>query len=188
MDVFDKALDYASKAHMGATRKCLNIPYIIHPMEAAVIAATLTDDREVLAAVLLHDTVEDAGVKPQEIEELFGLRVAGLVASETENKRDDRPKGETWKIRKEESLRELKDSNDIGVKILWLSDKLSNMRSFYRQYLKEGDSLWNKFNQSDPKMQEWYYRSVAQYTSELSDTPAWAEYSELTDKVFGGNE
>lgn len=52
-------------------------PYILHPMEAAVIAGTLTQDPEVLAAAVLHDTVEDAGVTLEEICAACGERWPG---------------------------------------------------------------------------------------------------------------
>ena len=80
-----------------------DLPYILHPMEAAVVVGTMTDDQNVIAAAALHDVVEDAGVTIEEIEEKFGKRVRELVASETEDKRADLPPSDTWRIRKEES-------------------------------------------------------------------------------------
>ena len=59
MDVFEKSVAFAIKAHEGQTRKKEGIPFILHPCEAAAIAGTLTNDRDILAAVMLHDTVED---------------------------------------------------------------------------------------------------------------------------------
>ena len=47
---------------MGAVRKGNDIPYIVHPMEALSIAATMTNDPEVLAATVLHDVVEDTAI------------------------------------------------------------------------------------------------------------------------------
>ena len=138
MDLFETALTFAVKAHAGAVRKGGAVPYVLHPLEVAVIAGTLTNDPEVLAAAVLHDTVEDTPATLSEIENAFGGRVARLVSSETENKRRGVPPEESWQIRKEESLRELKNASDPGTKIIWLSDKLSNMRSFYRMYRREG--------------------------------------------------
>ena len=186
MDVLDKALIFAVKAHSGATRKYTHSPYILHPMEAAVIAGTMTDDKEIIAAAALHDTVEDTDVTIEEIRAEFGERIAKLVSSETEDKRPDLPPGVSWQIRKEQTLEILKESEDPGVLIMWLSDKLSNIRSFYRAYQSVGDSLWEHFNQRDPEKQAWYYRTIRKYTSQLSDTQAWKEYSKLTDKVFEG--
>lgn len=188
MLLVEDAFAYALEAHRGCFRKKRRIPYILHPAEVAVIASTLTDDQEVIAAALLHDTVEDGGATFEEIRSRFGERVSSLVASETERKYRNLPGSETWRRRKEESLALLRDSEDPGVRMLWLSDKLANMRSFYREFLTEGDALWNGFNQNDPSAQKWYYRSVLELTSELSGTTAWEEYRNLTEKVFADIE
>ena len=110
MDIFDKAVIFAVKAHSGALRKGTGTPYILHPLEVAAIAGTLTKDPEILAACVLHDTVEDTKTTMEDIVSAFGERVAKLVASETEDKRGDMPPSDSWQIRKEESLRELKES------------------------------------------------------------------------------
>ena len=73
-----------------------------------------------------------------------------------------------------------------ATKILWLSDKLSNLRSFFRLREKEGDAFWRYFHQKDPARQAWYYRAVAECTKELADTGAWREYEELVGRVFEG--
>ncbi|MBR5381288.1 MAG: bifunctional (p)ppGpp synthetase/guanosine-3',5'-bis(diphosphate) 3'-pyrophosphohydrolase, partial [Oscillospiraceae bacterium] len=150
MTLFDQAIVFAVQAHSGMMRKRESVPYILHPMEVASIAGTITSEEEVLAAAVLHDTVEDTGTTIGEIAEKFGPRVASIVASETENKRHDLPPSETWHIRKEESLRELKAAEDVAVKIVWLSDKLANMRAFYRIWRISGNSFWKDFNQPDP--------------------------------------
>ena len=132
MNTFEKAAAFALKAHEGQMRKAAPIPFILHPMEVAQIASTLTHDQDVLAAAVLHDVVEDTPVTLEEIHENFGEHIAWLVAMETENKRRGQPAAETWRIRKEESLEELEKCGDSDVQILWLSDKLSNLRSFCR--------------------------------------------------------
>lgn len=186
MDLLDEAIRFATAAHSGMYRKKSKIPYILHPMETAAIAGTMTDDKEVLAAAMLHDTVEDAGVLPEEIREKFGERVAFLVSCETENKREGVPRSESWLVRKEETMATLKNTDDRGVRILVLSDKLSNMRSFCRRYEKYGDALWQEFNQKDKSKQRWYYETIADLLSgDLRDTEAWKEYRRLIDRVFG---
>ena len=182
---FNEAIRFASEAHAWQIRKMANTPYILHPMEVAAIIGSITADEDVMIAGLLHDTVEDCDVDPREIKERFGARVSALVQSETEDKLSDRPAAETWMQRKEESLLMLEHTKDRDVKILWLSDKLSNIRSFYREYLKRGDAVFQHLNQKDPKMQGWYYRTIAGDLKELSDTAAYAEYVRLVDEVFG---
>ena len=184
--LLDRAIVFATKAHSGTLRKKDGIPYILHPMEVASIAGGITTDVEVLKAALLHDTVEDTNVTLDTIKSQFGDRVAALVASETEDKRRDRSPAETWMQRKVESLAALRNAVDPGVRVLWLSDKLANMRSFARQYEKEGDRMWKDYNQTDPAQQAWYYRTIEALTSDLKDTNAWKELRALNARVFGG--
>lgn len=184
MSLLDDALHFAIEKHSGQIRKMAKSPYILHPMEAVTVAGTMTDDEATLAATALHDTIEDAGVTFEEIRDRFGMRVALLVMTETEEKRADRPPMETWQLRKEETLMMLENTDDRQVKILWLGDKLANMRSFYREYLKRGDAMWNGFNQKDPAIQAWYYRTIARALKELEEYPAYQEYVRLMNTVF----
>ena len=59
------------------------------------------------------------------------------------------------------------------------------MRSFYRIWKTEGDSMWQSFNQKDISQQEWYYTRIAELTSPLKEFTAWQEYNELLKIVFG---
>lgn len=184
MSLFNEALHFAIDRHAGQTRKAANVPYILHPMEVAAIVGTMTDDEETLAAAVLHDTIEDAGVTQEEIERLFGRRVALLVMTETEHKRPELPADQTWKLRKQETLIMLENTHDLSVKMMWLGDKLSNIRSFYRLYRKMGSDVWQMCNQKDPAMQAWYYRTIARCLRDLKDYDAYEEYADLVDKLF----
>ncbi len=184
-DLVSEAIVFSTIAHDGMRRRKSAAPYILHPLEVGAVVGTMTDNQEVIAAGILHDVVEDAGITIEEIGEKFGKRVMELVASETENKREELPAEETWRIRKEESLEKLKASDDVEVLMLWIGDKLSNIRTIYRDFLVEGSAVWNKFHQSDVNVQAWYYRSVMKYTERLSDTLAWKEYKTLVEKIFG---
>lgn len=115
IDLVSDALTFSVKAHDGMRRRKSEVPYILHPMEVGAIIGTMTDNQEVIAAGILHDVVEDAGVSILEIGEKFGARVMELVASETENKHEELPPEDTWRIRKEESLERLKNTDDIEV-------------------------------------------------------------------------
>lgn len=183
--ILDDAIAFAVEKHAGTPRKGTKIPYIVHPIEAMYIAATITDDQDILMAAVLHDTVEDAKIPVEEIRQQFGDRVAGLVSAESENKREGKAESETWEIRKQETIEELHNTTDLGVKIVALADKLSNMRAIARDYEEMGDLLWERFNQKDKKKHEWYYRSIANELAELNGKAAWKEYDALIRKVFG---
>lgn len=185
MELISEAITFAAKAHDGMRRKKGESPYILHPMEAAVIVGSMTDDQSLIAAAALHDVVEDTGISIEEIEAKFGKRVRELVESETEDKRAELPPSDTWRIRKEESLAVLKNAEDIAVLMVWLGDKLANMRAIYRDFKIEGNAMWQRFNQKNVDEQAWYYRSIVTLTERLSHTSAWLEYKTLTELVFG---
>ena len=184
MDLFERALCFAIEKHSGQRRKLANIPYILHPMEVAAIVGTMTDDQATLAAAVLHDTVEDTDATLEELEEKFGRRVSLIVMTETEEKRENIPAAQTWKLRKLETLAMLENTKDPAVKMLWLGDKVSNLRSFARELRRQGDSLWLQLNQKNPAEHEWYYRSIAEALSDLKEYDAYWEYMELVEKCF----
>ena len=183
LGIVEKATVYAARCHSGQLRKGAGVPYILHLMETAAIVSTMTADCNIIAAAMLHDVLEDTGAAPEEIAELFGETVAALVSAESENKRLDRPKSETWAIRKQETLDRLAAANEM-TKMIAMGDKLSNLRSMHRDILVMGDGLWQRFNQHDPKMHEWYYRGVAECLGSLSHHAAYEEFCRLLDVVF----
>ena len=182
--VLDRAIKFAVDAHAGQTRKGGDTPFILHALEDAAIVGAMTSDPEILAAAVLHDTVEDTDTTPEQIRENFGERVYTLVMHETENKRDQLPPESTWRIRKEESLAVLAQSDDIAVKMLWLGDKLSNMRAFYRQFLSDGEAMFRLFNNQNPKDHRWYYGTILDLLKELEAYPAYREYDRLYHEIF----
>ena len=184
LNLVSRAVIFAASAHDGQLRKGTDIPYIVHPMEAAAIAAGLTNDPEVIAAAVLHDAVEDTGTTKNELEAEFGSRVAELVAAESENKREDQKAEDTWQVRKQETIDHLKHCDDRDVIILALADKLANLRAIYRDHQAIGDELWKRFNQNDPALIGWYYKSFEDACRELEGTAAYEEYVELLKKVF----
>ncbi|MBP5466637.1 MAG: bifunctional (p)ppGpp synthetase/guanosine-3',5'-bis(diphosphate) 3'-pyrophosphohydrolase [Clostridia bacterium] len=189
MEKLDKALKFAIDAHKGQVRKLSRAPYILHPMEVGVIVGSLTDDEDTIAAAVLHDVVEDTDRTIDEIREKFGDRVSELVMYETENKYGHIAPDLTWKRRKEDTLLHLNETDDVCVKIMWLGDKLSNMRSLLRDYMKDGDNIWQFFNQKDKREQKWYYSAVADALRDsLGDTSAFKEYEEIIRKIFGDDE
>lgn len=173
-----KAAEFAKRAHDGVYRKGTQIPYITHPMETAAIVTAFTNEPEMIAAALLHDVIEDAGVTKEELEEKFGSRVAFLVESESEDK------SRSWMERKGTTVEHLKSATR-DEKILALADKLSNIRSTVRDYLVLGDEVWQRFNQKDKEMQGWYYKGVAEALKEFKGHIYYEEYLMLCKKIFG---
>lgn len=77
-----KAFVYAAAAHaaVGQKRKYSGEPYIVHPVEVCSRVSEIDHTKEMLAAALLHDVVEDTEVSIEEIERMFGITVANLVS------------------------------------------------------------------------------------------------------------
>ena len=187
MNLLEEAIIYSTIMHQGKVRKIHGSPYILHPLEVAQILSGMTDDIEIISAGVLHDIVEDTDGTLKEIEKRFGSRVAELVDSETEEEYAGEDRSATWKRRKEESLEKLKTSTDIGVKMLWLADKLSNIRSLASSYGEMGDKLWEQLHQKDPEIHKWYYKTIAEdIEMELNKTGAYKEYIDRINYIWPG--
>ncbi|MCI8374097.1 MAG: bifunctional (p)ppGpp synthetase/guanosine-3',5'-bis(diphosphate) 3'-pyrophosphohydrolase [Lachnospiraceae bacterium] len=182
----DSAIIFATKAHSGTTRKGTNVPYIVHPIEAAAIVSTMTEDEEVIAAAVLHDVLEDTEATEDDLLARFGRRITELVIGESEDKRRNFPAALTWRVRKQETITFLQTEADKDAKMLALADKLSNLRAIHRDVCVIGDAVWERFNVKDKSMHEWMYRSIAEALKDLEEYPAWQEYQTLLQHVFGG--
>ena len=182
-ELLDRAIIFAVRAHSGTERRGKGYPYIVHPLEAVEIVATITSDQELLAAAALHDTVEDTDVTLEQIRAEFGDRVAALVADESDTMPEGLSEEESWHARKQASIDKLSQAGR-DTKIVALGDKLSNMRAIARDYAIKGDELWSIFHSKDPKEHEWRYRGLADALRELEDTFAYREFVKLIDQVF----
>lgn len=186
-ELLDRAIIFAVHAHAGTERRGKGFPYIVHPMEAVEIVATMTPDQELLAAAALHDTVEDTDVTIDQIREEFGERIASLVASESDTFEEGVSEEDSWHSRKRAAIERLANASH-DAKIVALGDKLSNMRAIARDYSMQGDSFWNLFHSKDPKDHEWHYRGLADSLRELSGTFAYQEFERLINQVFDGRD
>jgi guanosine-3',5'-bis(diphosphate) 3'-pyrophosphohydrolase len=144
-----EAASFAAQRHTGHHRKGdKKEPYINHPLEVANLLANVggVDDIDVLIAGILHDTVEDVGVKKEEIIERFGSRVAGFVMEVTDDK--SLPKEERKRLQVEHA-----PYLSIEAKQVKLADKISNIADITdsppadwdldrrRQYINWGEAV-----------------------------------------------
>ena len=137
--LLDKTIHFAVDAHQGAERRGKGFPYILHPLEAAAIVATITADQRLLAAAVLHDVVEDTDTTIEQIRNEFGDDIAQLVAHESH------PQGLGWRESREHVIAHLRVASRAS-QIVALGDKLSNMRAIARDYRDLGSQLWQRFN------------------------------------------
>lgn len=177
--LFDKAAKFAIDAHAGTLRKGKGYPYILHPMEATCIVATITDDPEMLAAAILHDTVEDTDVTIERIRQEFGDRVAKLVQLESSPLPNDAP----WRDRKQAQADQIAAA-PLDSKIVALGDKYSNLSTIVNDYHKIGDDLWQRFHAPNGKEDiVWYYTILADALKDLAGTTAYEEYLEMLKEL-----
>lgn len=180
----DRAIKYAVDAHHNVERRGKGFPYVVHPLEAMSIAATVTNDQEVLAAAALHDVVEDTDITIDELKKEFGERVAELVASESDNMDPGYHEGISWKDRKVAGLRRIKQSSR-DAQIVALGDKLSNMRAIYIDWLKIHEKIFDKFHEHDPSIHAWRYYQLSNCFDKLEGTYALEEFKFIVRIVFG---
>ncbi len=184
--LFEKAVQFASEAHSGVVRRGKTIPYLLHPLEAAVIVSSVSEDPELLAAAVLHDVVEDTPVTLDEISDVFGYRIAAIVDVLTDRFTPSHvglsPR-ESWRLRKEDSLARI-EAASRDVKIVVLGDKLSNMRSIARDAEKQGDRLWSSFKAGSREAIGWYYLGLTNALRDVSDLEPWKELNKLTSALF----
>lgn len=184
--ILDRAIVFAVNAHQGTERRGKGFPYIVHPMEAVEIVATMTTDQELLAAAVLHDTIEDTDVTLDDIRREFGERVAKLVEEESDVFIDGVSEADSWHERKQAAIDRLAQASR-DAKMVALGDKLSNARIIYRDFVQKGNELWNIFHVTDVKEHEWHYRGLAESLKELEGTFAYSEFTDLINKIFGDN-
>lgn len=182
-DLLDRAIIFAVNAHHNTERRGKGFPYIVHPMEAVEIVATITPDQELLAAAALHDTIEDTDVTVDNIRREFGDRIAELVHAESDQFTEGVSEEDSWHDRKQAAIDRLAAASH-DAKIVAMGDKLSNMRAIYRDYMTRGDELWQIFHVKDKASHEWHYRGLAASLAELQDTFAYREFTQLIDRVF----
>lgn len=122
-----RAYEYASAAHKGVKRKS-GEPYIIHPIEVALILSDLRMDVDTLCAALLHDTIEDTDTTAAALEEQFGVQVSQLVQGVTKITRIE---VESLTDEQAATMRKMfvAMSKDIRVIVIKLADRLHNMRT-----------------------------------------------------------
>lgn len=143
MDVVQKAQVYAMAAHASVKqlRKYTNEPYIVHPMEVAKIVATVPGaTKDMLAAAILHDVIEDTGCTFTDIHLSFGIDIAGMVSWLTDV---SKPEDGNRAARKAIDLEHIARA-PANVKTIKLADIISNCKSiiehdpnFAAVYLKE---------------------------------------------------
>lgn len=136
VEIINKAFKFAEKCHKGQFRKTGD-PYIVHPIYTAIYLANMRMDSQTISAALMHDVIEDCGVTYDEIENLFGKEVAGLVDGVTKlttlKISSKNNLSSSNQIARAATIRKLlvATSEDARVILIKLADRLHNMETLY---------------------------------------------------------
>src|SRR2546423_564253 len=127
LELIRKAYEFSQKNHSGQQRAS-GEPYLVHPLEVALVLAEMKMDAVAVAAGLLHDSVEDTSVTIVDIRKEFGEQVAHIVEGVTKISKIDFA---TREEQQAENLRKMMLAmvDDIRVVLIKLADRLHNMRT-----------------------------------------------------------
>lgn len=158
-ELIGKALIFATTHHRGQVRKYTNDPYITHPVAVmSILSEAGVQDEEMLCAALLHDIVEDTYATIEEVEFLFGFRVAQLVSGLTDvSKKSDGNRATRKRIDREHTAAQCPDTKTVK-----LADLIHNSNSivkydpqFARVYMTEKRLLLDEaLKEGCPKLWE----------------------------------
>lgn len=142
-----RAIAFAIQTHSldrDQKRKGKDIPYIVHPMGVGLILARAEATEDVIAAGILHDTIEDSipekKVTRDRLAEVFNGAVADLVSSVSET-----DKTLSWADRKREAIKHIATLSHDAL-LIKSADLISNVSELSEDFAKDGDKTFERFN------------------------------------------
>ncbi|SDH78315.1 HD domain-containing protein [Alteribacillus persepolensis] len=177
VDTINAAIHLAAKAHRSQVRKGNQLPYITHSYAVGLLLSQSGCSKDVIAAGILHDTIEDTPITKSDLRTEFGKHVTAIVDGCTEDK------SLTWEERKQHTLDFLRTAS-LEVCMVICADKLHNIRETVRDFEQVGEEIWNQFNRGKGK-QKWYYENLVDVLGERLETfPLYPLLAEEVDKLF----
>jgi (p)ppGpp synthase/HD superfamily hydrolase len=144
-DTIKNAIKFALKTHeilQKQKRKGKDIPYVVHPLVVGMILARAGCKDDVVAAGILHDTIEDCNPKKPVTENLisqkFSPRISRLVMSVTEDKSLE------WEVRKQDLIGRIL-TYDRDSQLIKSADVLANTTELIHDVQKKGDAIFARF-------------------------------------------
>lgn len=171
--LIEKAYHFSCEAHSRQKRKATYEPYVIHCIDVACYLMEDSAPGYVVAAGLLHDTVEDidkTGVGEFKLRSNFPKNVSDMVMDVTE-----RDKNLPWIIRKRNAI-EHAIRYDYNTKHLKCADKLSNIRSMIETDRRIGSAMWKMGFRGSLGMHKDNFEKLAIALSDVSGTKTYKEY------------
>lgn len=177
MTLIDEAIAFAAHAHRKQTRKGTKIPYISHPYAVGMILQKAGCKEEVVAAGILHDTLEDTKTTREQLLERFGPTVLEIVEGCSEPDKEA-----SWEERKQHTLDYLRTA-PLEVRLVACADKLHNIRSVARDLEKHGEETWERFKRGRDR-QQWYYAGLVDSLGHASRFQLLEQLQEAVALVF----
>lgn len=125
------ALKFAAVKHAGQFRKGTNVPYLVHPVEVAMLLQQYLCPDDVIVAGFLHDTLEDTDATYEEIENIFGTKVVNIILELTE-------------ISKKRAYIKAK-SYSAEASLVKAADIICNVGNIYEDYQSIGNEVFDRF-------------------------------------------
>jgi (p)ppGpp synthase/HD superfamily hydrolase len=182
VQLIDRAIEVAAWAHRNQVRKGTDIPYIAHPFAVGLMLSRAGCSDDVVAAGILHDTIEDTHLTAEDLRRDFGEKIASIVEGCSE---PDKSLG--WEERKRHTIEYMRTA-PWDVRAVSCADKLHNLRSIERAIETLGEEVWTRFKRGRAD-QEWYYRAMLDVLCASRpgepDIPLCREFRDEVERVFG---
>jgi (p)ppGpp synthase/HD superfamily hydrolase len=181
---FDDALLLASRLHRQQRRKGSEAPYIAHLLGVCAIVLENAGDEDQAIAALLHDAVEDQGGRPtlDLIRQRFGDRVAHIVEQCSDSDSVDPNEKLDWQTRKETYIAHLPQLSD-ETRLVSLADKLYNARAILTDYVREGESVWERFKGKRVGTL-WYYQALRDHFIKADDSDLSRQFARVVQELL----
>lgn len=167
-----EAIRFSIKTHevyQKQVRKGKNVAYITHPLTVGVILASAGADEDVIAAGILHDTIEDSvsekKVSREMLAKKFGENVADIVASVSEVSKD-----KPWEERKSEMLGRIAIFSHSSL-LVKSADIISNATELIDDCERDGNKVFSHFNAPKEKILKHYLLTITAIISRWSENP-----------------
>lgn len=187
-DKFTRAVEYARQLHTEY-RKGTAIPYMAHLLGVAALVMGEAGGRipvteDMVAAALLHDTVEDHGGEKRliDVRARFGEDVSRMVAGLSDTFVEDHNKKEGWQERKNSYIERL-DGEKEDVLLISIADKLYNAKSILDDFRVIQMKVFDRFNRG-AELQLWYFdKLIGAFEPRMKDDRIFAEFNRVVGEL-----
>lgn len=167
--LIQQAIDFATDVHKSQTRKGKDVPYVVHVLSVGLILSRVTDDENIIAVGILHDSIEDCkpygSVTKEIIEDKFNADVARMVDDVTEKEKDS-----PWLERKMAALEHIQHMQKDSI-LVKSADVLHNLTELVQDIEKDGEKIWERFNASKADTIKRYDALIPELSKTWEDNP-----------------